>query len=425
MANTVTQRIRFTRALQSRPFALLWIGQTISSLGNGAYITALAWTVLLLTGSATAMGVVLIARTVPMLIFLLIGGVAADRLPRRLVLIVSDSGSAIAVLAVAVLLGLHRLALWELVALAFFNGVVSGFFRPAYQSIAPELVEKEALPSANGLNGLTMQLATLLGPLIGAGLVALSGPQGAFAFDGLSFVISVGFLLAIRLPESVSSQRAPEHSGPAASRGVRGVVFDVHAGLRYILGSSWLWVTIVLASLYNVALGGALTIALPKLVRNVYHADVSLFGLITAMSGVGAIVAMLVIGQLRHLRHRGWLAYLGFVMSSVALLAYGLPLPVMILPAVAVAASFVNGLGIGVFGIIWDTVLQELVPADKLGRVSSVEMLGSFALLPVGYGVIGVLTDRVGAAFVFLAAGTLALLLSLAGLSVRGIRELE
>lgn len=423
MATTVLRRIRFARALQSRPFALLWIGQTVSSLGNGAYITALAWTVLLLTGSATAMGAVLIARSVPLLIFLLVGGVAADRLPRRLVLLASDGASAVAVLAVAILLGLHLLALWELVALAFFNGLVSGFFMPAYQSIAPELVEKEALPSANGLNGLSRQMAGLLGPLIGAGLIAKAGPQGAFAFDALSFLISVGFLLAMRLPDTVASRR--EQGSLPGVRGMRGAVADVREGLRYILASDWLWVTIVLASFFNVALGGTLTIALPKLVRDTYHADVTLFGWITTVSGVGAVVAMLVIGQMRRLRRRGLLAYLSFMLSSVALMAYGLPLPLRLSPSIALVASFITGLGLGVFGIIWDTVLQELVPAEKLGRVSSVDLLGSFALLPIGYAIIGVLTDRVGPVSVFLAAGALALLLSVIGITVRGIRTLE
>ncbi|MGH2516633.1 MAG: MFS transporter, partial [Ktedonobacterales bacterium] len=142
-------RVRFARALGSKPFAMLWAGQTISALGDGAYTTALAWQVLKLTGSATAMGAVLIARTVPMLIFLLVGGVAADRLPRRLVMLASDAGRGLSVLCVAALGWLGLLQLWHLVLLSLIFGFVSGFFMPAYQSIAPELVATENLPSAN------------------------------------------------------------------------------------------------------------------------------------------------------------------------------------------------------------------------------------------------------------------------------------
>lgn len=422
MGVALTERVRFARALGSRPFALLWAGQTISALGDGAYTTALAWAVLLLTGSATAMGVVLIARSVPMLIFLLVGGVAADRLPRRLVMLASDAGRALAVLAIAGLEWAHALQLWHLIALAFFFGVVSGFFMPAYQSIAPELVETAALPSANGLNGLSQQMARLLGPLIGAGLVAALGPQSAFAFDGLTFVASALFLLAMRAPASALAARPADDR---TRRGIAGVLGDVREGIGYTARSPWLWVTIVIASVLNMVVGAALTVTLPKLVRDVYHADVTLFGALATTSGAGAIAAMLVIGQMKRLRRRGLLAYLGSAAASLALVAFGLPLPISVLPVVALAASFVEGAGLGVFGIIWDTVMQELVPPDKLGRVSSVDLLGSFALLPIGYGFAGVLADAIGPAWVFVAAGATGVALNAGGLCVRGIRRLE
>ncbi len=188
------------RALRSRPFALLWLGQTISSLGDGAFITALAWEVLLLTGSATAMGLVVTAELIPRLLFLLLGGVAADRLPRRIVMLCSDGGRAFAILLIAVLGWLHVLQLWHLIVLSLLFGVAEGFFAPAYSAIPPQLVEKEELASANALTGLSRQMSLLLGPLVGAGLVVLTGPVTAFAFDGLSFVVSAVCLLALRLP---------------------------------------------------------------------------------------------------------------------------------------------------------------------------------------------------------------------------------
>lgn len=427
--STTTPRLRFARALRSRPFAWLWAGQTVSALGDGAYTVALAWAVLDLTGSATDMGIVLVARSVPMLLFLLIGGVAADRLSRRLVMLASDAGRAVAVLAIAALEWLGVLQVWHLVALAFFFGIVSGFFMPAYSSIAPELVEVEALPSANGLNGLSRQVGMLLGPLLGGALVAAVGAQDAFAFDGLSFVVSALCLLAARMPDSVGSARPEEQVAATDTkrrlRGMRGVAADIHEGMGYILASSWLWATILIASILNMTISGALVVSLPKLVADVYHAGPALFGAIATLSGLGAIVATLVIGQARRLRRRGIVAYGGSAVASVALLAFGLPLPLAVLPLVALGASFVEGFGISVFGVIWDTVMQELVPADKLGRVSSVDMLGSFCLQPVGFLVAGVLADRIGPAWVFVSAGAAGLALNLAGLCVRGIRRLE
>src|SRR5258708_5479857 len=219
---SVAARLRFARALGSRPFALLWAGQTISALGDGAYMTALAWQVLLLTGSAQAMGVVLIARSIPMLLFLLLGGVAADRLPRRLVMLASDAGRGISVLAVAVLGQLHLLHLWHLIVLSLIFGLVAGFFMPAYQSIAPELVAAEDLPSANGLTGLSRQMSILLGPLLGALLVASTGPVGAFAFDGLTFAASARFLVALHVPKRAAPVAASTPAPTVAGKKSRG-----------------------------------------------------------------------------------------------------------------------------------------------------------------------------------------------------------
>ena len=134
MGITITQRVRFARALGSRPFALLWLGQTVSALGDGAFFTALPWTVLVLTHSGTAMGLVGIAEMLPRVAFLLVGGVVADRLPRRLIMLCSDAGRAAAVLAVAVLAWMHALQLWHLVALGVLFGFADGFFMPAYNS---------------------------------------------------------------------------------------------------------------------------------------------------------------------------------------------------------------------------------------------------------------------------------------------------
>jgi MFS family permease len=423
---SIAARLRFARALRSQPFALLWAGQTISALGDGAYLTALAWQVLLLTGSAKAMGVVLIARSIPMLLFLLLGGVAADRLPRRLVMLASDAGRGISVLAVALLGQLHLLQLWHLIVLSLIFGFVAGFFLPAYQSIAPELVAAEDLPSANGLTGLSRQISILLGPLLGALLVATTGPVGAFAFDGLTFAASALFLLALRVPKRTTPIAVPASSGTKARRrGVRGVLADVREGLGYILASSWLWVTIAVASVVNMGWSGTLVVALPKLIRDVYHADVGLFGALATAEGLGAILATVVVGQAKRLHHRGILAYAGLIAASLALIAFGLPLPRAILPFVALGASVVIGAALGIFDVVWVSTLQKLVPSDKLGRVSSVDWLGSLCLQPLGFALAGVLADAVGPAWVFVGAGVMNTLLSAGALGMRGIRRLE
>lgn len=456
MAQTVTQgkgwasRARFARALRSRPFALLWLGQTISAIGDGAFFTALAWQVLLLTHSGAAMGVALVAETIPLVAFMLVGGVVADRLPRRLTLLWSDGGRAVVTLAVAGLGFAGLLQFWHLVALAAVFGLADAFFRPAYQSIPPQLVPAEDLPSANALTSFARNATTLIGPGIGAALVSLASPAGAFAFDGATFVFSaVCLVLMGRIREradTVAPTLALDGAGltptaeveapvvgvvgeaEARGRGLGGVLADIREGLAYVTGSTWLWVTIAIASLGNVAFA-PLQVALPKLVHDTYHQGVWLLGAVLSASAVGSIVASLVMAQARRVRRRGLVAYGGLIVSSVALLCLGLPLGLpfggALLPGAPLAAGALLGAGFGVFEVIWVTVMQELVPADKLGRVTSVDWMGSLCLAPIGLGVVGALTDVIGPAQVFLLGGALNIGLTLVGLATRGVRELE
>ena len=419
---SLIRRVRFARALASPPFALVWSGQTISSLGDGVTLTALAWQVLVLTGSGTAMGAVLIAQTLPRVLFLLLGGVVADRFSRRNVLLWSDSIRGLAVAAVAVLGWLNLLALWHLIVLGAIFGLAGAFFFPAYQSIPPQLVASDHLPSANALTGMSRQMAQLFGPALGAALVALSDPSAAFAIDALSFGVSALCLLGVHVPPL--PRAVADDVNEAKPRGLRGMAHDVREGLGYVLRSPWLWVTITIASLGNVGLA-PMQVALPKLIKDVYGQGVWLLGATGTAVAIGSLVTMMIVGQAKRLRHRGILAYGGLLFSSVAVMVFGLPLPHQYAPAIVIGASVFFGAGLAIFEVIWVTSLQELVPPEKLGRVSSVDWVGSLALLPVGLALVGVLTDQIGASWVFLAGGALNTLLELIALAVPGIRRLD
>ena len=502
----LARRAQFARSLRSRRFAWLWSGQTISAMGDGAFLTALAWQVLLLTGSATAMGVALVAQSIPLVLFMLVGGVVADRLPRRLTLLWSDGARAVVTLIVAALGFSHHLQFWHLVALSALFGLAEAFFRPAYQSIPPELVPVEDLPSANALSSFTRSISMLIGPAVGAALVAAASPAGAFAFDGLTFIISAVCLAAmgrvddqphradppaappdmVRAPtvgeavavgagvagptgaggvvEPVAAladaladalaegelalaeantepAAAPTRRGGRGGRGVRGVLADIREGLSYVTGSTWLWLTIALASLGNVAFA-PLQVSLPRLVHDTFHQGVWLLGAILTTVSIGSILATLVVGQFRRIRHRGIVGYVSLIISSASVALFGVPLSLLGFGAVhigglggpgglpaeaalALVSGAVMGAGLGVFEIIWATTMQELVPPDKLGRVSSVDWLGSLCLQPIGLAVVGALTDVVGPAWMFVAGGLLSVLLTALGLLSRQIRQLD
>ena len=439
MMMVLEKRLKFARALRSRPYAMIWIGQTISNLGDGIFQIALAWQVLLMTHSGLAMGTVLIAAMIPRLVFTLLGGVAADRLPRRLIILWSDGGRGVIVLFISIMGFMGLLQFWHLVLEAFIFGIVDGFFNPAVLAITPDLVEKEDLASANALGSFGGTLAQLFGPVLGAGLIALITPMGAFLVNAISFFISVILLLSVRIPErhvnathevqeleSVDGEDGEAQLEKTVERrGFSGVVSDVKEGFVYLRQSRWLWVTTVSASFGNIGFMATLAVAMPKLVHDAYGQGAWLLGLIEATSAIGSMLGLVFIGQATRLKRRGLLSYLALVVTCLGILIFGLPFPRTFAPFIAPLASLLVGFGLAFFNTIFFTVLQEMVPSDKLGRVISLDTLGSFAMIPVGEFLGGILTDRIGPAMVFVVFGILNLISVLIPLMVRDVRDLE
>ncbi|GER90086.1 hypothetical protein KDW_42480 [Dictyobacter vulcani] len=272
------RHLRLTRALQSRAFAMLWLGQTISALGNAVFLLAIGWQTLQLTHSAMATAIVETAGMLPGVVLLLLGGVAADRLPRRLIMFLSDMGRGLAVLFVAFLTWTHNLQYWHLVVLVGFFGITSSFFGPAYASISPQLVEKEALTSANALRGLSRQVSGLFGPLLSVSMIAFGGFASVYAFDSFTFLISAACLYLMQLPladphaidkrTSKMSLRFIREHAPGA------IIADVREGLQYMLQVRWLWISIVVFNVASMGIAAPVIVALPKLMANHYHADI-------------------------------------------------------------------------------------------------------------------------------------------------------
>ncbi len=401
----------FLRSLSHRAFALLWTGQTVSRLGDSLYRVALAWWMLEETGSATAMGAVMIFSFTPMLIFLLIGGVLVDRLPRLRVMLVCDVASGAIIGTVALLAFADRLEVWHVYAASLLFGLVEAFFFPAYTAAVPALTPTEALPSANSLTSLSHQITGIVGPAVAAAIVAAGGTPLAFLLDGLSFFLSAAFLLPL----------LRQDAAPAPAGDGRTALADLRDGLSLVLASPWLWITIALFAFTNVALSGPRAVALPFLIQENLGAGVEALGLISSSAAAGSMVGTVWLGRYARLRRRGLVGYLCTAVTGLSFFVFGLAVPL----SVIIGAAFVGGLSISMFGLIWTNTLQELVPGEKLGRVSSIDALGSFVLLPVGYAVAGWATDLVGAPLVFAVGGAVTTLLALAGLLHPAIRHLD
>jgi hypothetical protein len=303
-----------------------------------------------------------------------------------------------------------RLDLAGVVVLSAAFGAVDAFFDPAYTAIMPQLVESELRPSANSLSELSRRLSRLVGPALGALIVALAGVAAAFAVDAATFGASaLGMLFVSRRARTAVDR---EESASALR--------DLREGLAAVLAVPWLWITILVASVTNITLAGPLEAVLPLLVTDHLRGGVEVLGALDTLSGVGAVAAAIYLGRLRRFRRRGPVVYGAWICCALAVAAMGLPVPA----AAAGLLMIVVGAGLTTLELVWMQTLQELIPEHLLGRVASVDILGSAALVPVGYLLAGSLADRAGPGLVFGLGGlaTAAMLsIALAHPRIRGL----
>ena len=414
------------RSLKHRPFALLWTGQTTSRLGDSLYRIALAWWVLEKTGSATAMGTVLVFSQIPMLVFLLIGGVVVDRLPRLRVMFVSDILSGLVITFVAVFSWLNLLQIWHIYIASMIFGFVEAFFFPAYQAVIPQITPPELLTSANSLNGLSQRMTGIVGPALGAALVAAGGTSLTFGLDAISFFLSALCVfpmlrLKVDTPQKESEAFETADGQKSMQEAFKQGFVDLRDGFKIVSTIPWIWITILIFGFINITEASPRAVAMPFLIKQNLKADVELLGIFGSAASLGFVTGMVWLGQYVRLHRRGLVAYLSVIVTGSTLLAFAFQLPIPIL----IVAMFISGLSTSVFALIWTHTLQEMVPRDMLGRVYSIDALGSFVLLPVGFSIAGWATDLFGAPTVFLIGGLGTVTLTAFGLLHPAIRNLD
>ncbi len=398
---------RIAEPLRHRDFRLLLAGQTLTLLGTFVSNVAFPFQVIQLGGSAVELGIVTSTFMVSSLVFLLLGGVVADRLPRRTVILATEVASGV-VMTVLALLGYGgRLEMWHLYLGAAYFGAATAFAIPAIGAIIPELVPEEILVPGNALRGLSRQAARVGGPVIGGLLVAFASPAAAFAFDAVSFFASAG-LVALTVGRQVEG----------AER--RSILAEIREGLAFVFSVQWLWVTIFGWSLVSAAFIGAFAVGLPLLVTDVLRAGPTTFGIITAAVGAGEAVGAAVMAQVR-IRRVGIAMYSFATIGNVALFLYG---AIANVPG-AIMASALLGFGFVCFGVLWESALQKHVPRRMLGRVTSVDWFGGTLLGPIAPVVAVILVQTYGPAGLFLIAGAVATVFTLGGFLFPSIRRLE
>ena len=408
LPETMPVRGRFFRLgpLGAREFRLLFLGRTISFAGSAVAVVALAFAVLEITGSKTDLGLVLAARAIPQLVFLLAGGIWADRLPRHLVMVASNLVSGLTQAVVAVLLLLDAAEIWHLAALAVLNGTATAFFFPASQGVIPQTVPARLLQEANALLRLALNVAWIGGAALGGLLVAGLGPGTAIAVDAASFVVAAALLAAMKLPPRLRVETAS-------------FLADLRVGWQEFRSRRWLWAIVLQFALVNGVVSGAFTVLGPVVAAEELGGARD-WGLILAAQSLGMVVGGVTV--LRYRPRRLLLtATLGIVVTPLVLVALGFPLA---FPLVLVAAVL-TGVGIETFGVLWDTTMQQEITGDKLSRVYSYDALGSFALIPVGLAIAGPIAEAIGVRATLFGAATLILLVTLAVFSIDEVRTLE
>jgi MFS family permease len=398
-------------ALKERQFRLLWLGQATSTLGDGLVPVALAFAVIqTLNGSATDLGIVLAAYTLPLVLFVLAGGVWADRLPRQMVMLVSDIVRGVCQATLAVLLLSGAAQLWHLVVLIAIYGTAEAFFQPAATGLVPAVISPGRLQQANALLGLSRSIAFVVGPAIAGVIAATTNPGIVFVADAATFAVSATSLALLRLPRS--RREGERHSFLA----------DLKGGWHELVSHTWLWVIVAWASTF-LCIVVAPFMTLGPVVAKQSLGGAAAWGIIAAGWGAGSLGGGLL--ALRWKPARPMLVCTVLVLliaPAVALLALRASAPVI------AAAQAVGGIGMGFFGAVWQTTLQQHVPEEALSRVSAWDWMGSFAFFPLGFILAGPVSGAIGISTTlwisvgYLVASTLVVLLVP---SVRNLRRLD
>jgi MFS family permease len=362
--------------LTERPFRLLWLGRTGSSVGDALIPVALAFAVLRIGGGARGLGIVLAAFTIGRASFVVVGGVWADRLPRRAVMITADLVRVATQAATAALLFGHSTRVWQLAVLQALAGAAGGLFAPASTALVPQTVSRPRLQQANALLSLSQSVANVFGPAVSGAIVAAAGPAWVFAIDAASFLCSAAFLAALHVED---------HLRPVRQRFWR----DLAEGWAEVRRHRWLTAGFLGFALGNVGIG--MYFVLGPLVAREHLGGAQAWGLILTAGAVGGVIGGLFAYRVRP-QHPVAAAFAIWAVGAIPTLALVPPLPTVAI----MAASAVLSLAVVVGNTLWETALQQEVRPDRLARVGSIDWLLSLCLMPAGQTLAGPLADSVG-----------------------------
>ena len=394
---------RVLRPFRTGQYRILAIALTMSLFGAGVWIIALVLQVKETGGGPIELSVVATGGAIGMLLAVLFGGVLADRVPQKFILLGVEVTKTLVIGAAAVLALTDRLELWHLAVVAFVIGVAEGFFYPAYSALLPSVLPADDLLAANGFEGVlrpaVMQAA---GPAVAALVVAAASPGLAFAIVVVSQVLAVAVLIFLRTTP-VRREFGEERRHP-----VRALFGDIGGGFGYMFRTPWLLATLLFASLLMLLVIGPIEVLLPFAVFDQTGGGAAAFALVIGAFGVGGAVGSVVIASFT--LPRRYLTWMNLMWGAgcIPLVVIGLTdqLWVMVIAVFAVGFTFSGAT------VIWGTLLQRRVPPELLGRVSSLDFFVSLLFMPVSMALAGPVGEAIGVAPAFIVAGAVPVVLA-------------
>jgi MFS family permease len=395
-----------TAPLREQNFRWYFFSRLVNMVGGTMASVALAFAVLEVSDSPSALGTVLAAMSIPMVVFLLVGGVIADRFGRTLVIQTSNVVSGLCQLGIASLVLSGHAQVWQLVCLATVIGTSSAMSFPALASVLPQLVPREQLQQANVLISMMRGTLTVVGPSVAGILVVTVGPGWALAVDGASYLGAAVLLLRVKIP-------APVRRGDAPS-----MLVELREGWTVFRTTTWLWVVVLAFGALNAIHSGAISTLGPVLAK---QSDIGErgWGLILSAEAVGLLAMTLVMTRVR-LERPLLFGMVGIGALALPMVMLGLHPHVVPVMAVAVLA----GAGTEIFNLGWNLAMQENIADDMLSRAYSYDALGSFVAIPVGQLLFGPLGVAFGVQRVILVGGLVYAAIVALTLMSRAVRRL-
>ncbi|MFC9687871.1 MFS transporter [Kribbella sp. NPDC056951] len=386
------------RPLRHRNYRLLWTGLAVALLGSGLWLVALAWQVIELGGGPVQLSVVTTAYSIGLVVCVLFGGVAADRLSQRSVIVAADVVRGVVLLVVAGLALTELLEVWHLAGAAVLIGAGEAFLIPAYTALVPRLLPADELLAANGLEGTLRPLAQqATGPALGGLVIAAMSPGLAILITALTYFFSAACVLAMRIP----ADEQPAEIDEERATGVRAMFADLREGWSYVRRTRWLLASLLFGTAFVLFILGPLEVLLPFAVRDQLGGGPKDFGLVLAAFGIGGAVGALAISSRSLPRRYLTVMTLMWGLGALPIVVLGVArdLWVMALGAAVVGATMSAGM------VIWGTLLQRRIPDQLRGRIASLDFFVSLLLMPVSMALAGPAGALFGVPAMFIIAG--------------------